>query len=78
MKRAKFEVYEDVGGEWRWRLVAKNGRVLAQGESHTRKPDAERATRTVQEAVEQIAHRNRIDRLKGKGSAPVQGLRGEA
>lgn len=25
----KFEIYEDVRGEWRWRLVADNGRVMA-------------------------------------------------
>ena len=47
MKRPKFVVYEDVSGAWRWRLVAANGRILCQGEAHTRKPDAVRACRTV-------------------------------
>lgn len=25
----KFEAYQDAAGEWRWRLKAKNGRVVA-------------------------------------------------
>jgi len=28
---AAFEVYEDEGGEWRWRLRHRNGNVLADG-----------------------------------------------
>ena len=32
---------------WRWRLTAANGRIICQGEAHTRKPDAVRACRTV-------------------------------
>lgn len=34
-------VYEDDAGEWRWRRVAPNGRVLADsGEGYTSKYDA--------------------------------------
>jgi len=25
----KFHVYQDLKGEWRWRLVADNGRIMA-------------------------------------------------
>lgn len=25
----KFVIYQDLRGEWRWRLVANNGRVMA-------------------------------------------------
>lgn len=40
------EVYQDKGGEWRWRLVAANGRTVAtSGEGYTRKADALRAAR---------------------------------
>jgi uncharacterized protein YegP (UPF0339 family) len=46
MKQPKFEVYPAKDG-WRWRLVAANGRIIATGEAHTRKADAERALRTV-------------------------------
>lgn len=37
------EIYEDEGGEWRWRVKAANGEVVAQGEGHTSAHDAERA-----------------------------------
>lgn len=57
MKQPRFEVYESKDG-WRWRLIAANGRILASGESHTRKADAERAVATVK-YVSGIA--NRVD-----------------
>ena len=38
----RFEVYPAQDG-WRWRLRAANGRIVATGEAHTRKADAERA-----------------------------------
>jgi uncharacterized protein YegP (UPF0339 family) len=47
MKAPVFEVYQDRKKGWRWRLVAKNNRIIATGESHTRKADAERALKTV-------------------------------
>ncbi len=25
----KFEMYKDIDKEWRWRLVARNGRIIA-------------------------------------------------
>ncbi len=50
MRLPKFTVYRAADG-WRWRLVAANGRVLAQGEAHTRERDAWRAVETVREAA---------------------------
>lgn len=44
---AHAEIYEDATGEWRWRLKAGNGEVIASGESHTSHHDAERAFLTV-------------------------------
>jgi len=49
-RMARFEVYP-TAGEWRWRLVAGNGEVLASGEGFTRKRDAQRATRAVRFAA---------------------------
>ena len=46
----RFEVYQARDG-WRWRLRAANGRIVATGEAHPRKADAERATRTVMSTV---------------------------
>lgn len=40
------EVYKDARGQYRWRLKAGNGRVVADsGESYSRREDAERAAR---------------------------------
>jgi hypothetical protein len=36
-------VYEDKAGAWRWKRVAGNGEIIAVGESHPRKADAERS-----------------------------------
>ena len=46
MNAPKFKVYKAKDG-WRWHLKAGNGRIIAQGEAHTRKADAERAVATV-------------------------------
>ena len=51
MKSVRFEVYEDVGKFWRWKLIAANGEIVAQGESHTRRNDAVRAACAVREQV---------------------------
>jgi uncharacterized protein YegP (UPF0339 family) len=49
---AEAYVYEGKDG-WRWRIKAANGEVVATGESHTRKEDAERALATVLELAHQ-------------------------
>lgn len=36
----KYEVYGDAAGEWRWRLKAGNGRVVASGEGYKKKSGA--------------------------------------
>jgi uncharacterized protein YegP (UPF0339 family) len=46
MKTPVFEVFKARDG-WRWRLWSKNNRIIATGEAHTRKADAERALRTI-------------------------------
>lgn len=35
------EVYQDSEGEWRWRYVHDNGRIIAVGESYTTEEDAD-------------------------------------
>lgn len=44
---AYIRVYQDAEGEFRWSAIARNGEIVAQGESHTRKGDAARAARDV-------------------------------
>lgn len=45
---SRFEVYEDRAGEWRWRLVAANGNVIADsGEGYASKQGVERGIESV-------------------------------
>lgn len=46
--RPAFEVFEDDGGEWRWRLVATNGHIIASsGEGYTTKQGVRRGIESV-------------------------------
>ncbi|MFC6615017.1 HVO_2922 family protein [Halopenitus salinus] len=43
-----FEVYRDNAGEWRWRLVASNGNIVADsGEGYRSKQGAKRGIESV-------------------------------
>lgn len=47
-KRPIIEKYEDKAGEWRWRLKAANGQIIAtSGEGYKTKSNADRAIDTV-------------------------------
>jgi len=47
-RKDRVSVYQDVGGEWRWRRKAPNGEIVAvSSESYTRRHDAEIAARSV-------------------------------
>ena len=35
MKKGTFEVYEDKAYDWRWRLKAKNNKIIAVSEGYT-------------------------------------------
>ena len=49
---AGIEVYEDAGGEFRWRLVHRNGNILGDsGEGYASRSNARRAADRVQEVV---------------------------
>jgi len=53
-----FNLYKDHGGEWRWRLIAVNGKIVADsGESYSTKANAEAGIALVQ---------------KGAAAAPVR------
>ena len=48
-----FEIYRDAAGEWRFRLVHKNGNILAAAsEGYTRRRDAKRAVETVRDTLD--------------------------
>lgn len=47
----KFHIYRDKKREWRWRLKARNGRIIADsGEGYKRRAAAITATARVREA----------------------------
>jgi uncharacterized protein YegP (UPF0339 family) len=50
MANAKFEVYPDSSGQYRWRLVSSNGQTTAtSGESFSSHANAKRAAEGVKE-----------------------------
>ena len=51
MATARYDVFKDKSGEWRWRVKAANGEILAQSEAYTRKEDAIRGIEALQNAV---------------------------
>lgn len=53
MAQPRIHVYRDDADAWRWTLIAANGEVCAQGESHTSRTDAQRAARTAADLMGQ-------------------------
>ena len=52
---AGFELYVDNAEEWRWRLVHRNGNILADsGEGYSRRHDASRAVDRLRETVDDL------------------------
>ena len=48
----RFEVYKDKIGEYRWRLLAANGQIVADsGEGYTRREDTHRAIATLLKGI---------------------------
>jgi uncharacterized protein YegP (UPF0339 family) len=37
----RFELFRDVAGKWRWRLVGRNGEIMCSSEGYSRRIDAE-------------------------------------
>ncbi len=55
MNEARFEVYESTKtSDWRWRLRAKNGEIVAQGEGYRDKNDAFRGIAAVKRAAADV------------------------
>ena len=50
--RATFEVFQDTSDEWRWRLVAANGNIIADsGEGYQSKQGAQRGIESVKNSA---------------------------
>lgn len=53
-KKPVFEVYRDRADEWRWRLVAPNGNIIADsGEGYQSKQGVRRGIESVKKCVSQ-------------------------
>jgi uncharacterized protein YegP (UPF0339 family) len=51
---AHFELYRDAGGQWRWRLRARNGRIVADSaEGYASRRNARRAIGTTVDAMDE-------------------------
>ncbi len=48
---AKFEIYEDVNGEFRFRLKAGNGEIVVTGEGYKTRAGAIKGTEAVKRAA---------------------------
>ena len=60
---ARFELFEDRGGEWRWRLRHRNGNIIAtSGEGYTRKHNAKKGLRSVVRNAPGAAHAEQSER----------------
>jgi len=47
---SKYEIYKAADG-WRWRLVARNGKIIASGEAYKRKAGVFRALESYRKAA---------------------------
>lgn len=58
-KAAKFDVYPDASGQFRWRLIAANGRIVADSaESYTTRHGGHRGVLATIDAVESVLRAN--------------------
>jgi uncharacterized protein YegP (UPF0339 family) len=69
------EYFEDSEGGWRWRAKAKNGEIVATGESHTRPADAKRAARDVFPGIKVKKAKEVTDGKAEAGEAEAEAVR---
>ncbi len=50
----KYEIYKDRRGEWRWRLRARNGEVIASGEGYRRRVDCVHSIRLIKKSAKAV------------------------
>lgn len=51
-RKPTFEVFQDNAAEWRWRLVASNGKIIADsGEGYQSKQGVKRGIESVKKSV---------------------------
>jgi uncharacterized protein len=62
----QFEIYKDVGGQYRFRLKSRNGEIVATGESYPTKAAAKKGVQAVQRAANGASRRPRRVKRQAK------------
>ena len=62
MGTPRFVIYKDIAGEWRWRLKATNGEIVATSEGYTSKQSAVNSAYRVKE----IAAAAKVEAVNGR------------
>lgn len=58
---AKFELYKDKKGEFRWKLIASNGQIIANsGEGYTTKENAKNGIESLKKDASSAAIEDKI------------------
>ena len=57
----EFEIYRDNAGEYRWRLQAANGEIVAASEGYTTASSARRSVERVKELAPQARVNDKTD-----------------
>lgn len=71
-KQPRFQPYKAKDG-WRWRLIAANGRIIADsGEAYARKSGVERAITTTIAAVGTIEQWRVVERLQASAASATR------
>ena len=67
---ADFEIYEDFQQEWRWRMIADNGRIMADSaEGYDSASNAHRAVDRFLKIARKATIQNTIREIEGESDA---------
>ncbi|WP_048837933.1 YegP family protein [Acetobacter cibinongensis] len=74
---AKFELYKDKAGEYRFRLKAGNGEIILASEGYTKKDSAQHGIESVKQNAPDDARYERKDAKSGKPMFNLKARNGE-
>jgi uncharacterized protein YegP (UPF0339 family) len=70
---SKFVGYQDNVGDWRWRVVARNGKIIADsGESYTRREELIKAMRRLRSTLRSKNLRMVVAKIESPGGSPIE------
>lgn len=74
---AKFELYTDTAGQFRFRLKAANGEIILVSEAYKRRPSAEKGIASVRKNAPQDARYERKESVSGKPMFNLRATNGQ-